>query len=223
MHQMWHTWLQVRQEMASMRGQYEQQVTLLHDKLHWYAENQQLLTDKEVLVKQQAAVIAKLQNRLGEGGGEGSQQRAADLQKQVLNCLPATALFATAPLATHCLTLMYPKFMPLQWHVRRECSSVLRGADDAVMTLCLCLSQSKERMSAVYCTFMSGQSVKVRELKDALAGKKQGMVATLVREAAEPMHEQETELRELRDEVERQRQRADNVCPARCDVQCVAT
>lgn len=56
----------------------------------------------------------------------------------------------------------------------------------------------------------------MRELKDALAGKEQGMVATLVREAAEPMLEQEAELRELRNEVERQRQRADKVCPASC-------
>lgn len=67
-----------------MRGQYEQQVTLLHDKLHWYAENQQLLTDREALVKQQATIIAEMQNRLQEGGREGSQQRAANLEKQNL-------------------------------------------------------------------------------------------------------------------------------------------
>lgn len=54
----------------------------------------------------------------------------------------------------------------------------------------------------------------VEELKAALAGEKRGVVATLVREAAEPMREQEAHVQELRDEVQRQRDRADEVRPS---------
>ena len=51
----------------------------------------------------------------------------------------------------------------------------------------------------------------VEELKAARAGEKGGMVAALVREAAEPLREQEAQVQELRDEVQRQRDRADEV------------
>jgi hypothetical protein len=77
--------LQVRKEMALIRGQYEQQVGVLEGKLRWYAENQQLLTDNEALLHEQAEVIAELQRELCEGGrsGDAARKQVADLQRQV--------------------------------------------------------------------------------------------------------------------------------------------
>jgi hypothetical protein len=58
-----------------------------------------------------------------------------------------------------------------------------------------------------------GFHMQVQELKAALAGKKQGVMATLVREAAEPLREQESQVQALRKEVQQQRSRADEVRP----------
>jgi hypothetical protein len=54
-------------------------------------------------------------------------------------------------------------------------------------------------------------AVQVSELKRALAGSERGVVATLVREAAAPLHEQEAEAQGLRAEVERQKARVAEV------------
>ena len=81
----------MREEMARMRGQYEQQVALLQGKLHWYAENQQLLTDSEALAREQAATIAELRAEAARGGKAGAVARkeVADLQEQVRVHKPA--------------------------------------------------------------------------------------------------------------------------------------
>ena len=49
------------------------------------------------------------------------------------------------------------------------------------------------------------------ELKRALAGSEKGVMATLVREAAAPLHEQEAEAEALREEVARQTARVAEV------------
>ena len=49
------------------------------------------------------------------------------------------------------------------------------------------------------------------ELKRALAGSEKGVMATLVREAAAPLHEQEAEAEALREEVARQTARVSEV------------
>lgn len=54
-------------------------------------------------------------------------------------------------------------------------------------------------------------AVQVSELKRALAGSEKGVMATLVREAAAPLHEQEAELQALRKEVARQTARVAKV------------
>ena len=53
--------------------------------------------------------------------------------------------------------------------------------------------------------------MQVRELKAALAGKREGVVAALVREAAAPGRERDGELAAARAEAERQRARCDEV------------
>ena len=163
-----------------MRAQYEQQVAALHDKLRWYTENQELLTEHEAVRQQQASVIADLQNQLDTRRAETAPRQVADLKTQVCRytCPPPALACATARLPSEGDACF---FAPVSWNGR---SRVLKSTP--------CAPQ-------------------VAELKDALAGKKEGVVATLVREAAAPMHEQEEEARKLRAEVDRHRQRADSV------------
>jgi hypothetical protein len=61
----------------------------------------------------------------------------------------------------------------------------------------------------------------VDELKRALTGSEKGMMATLVREAAAPLQEQEAEVQALREELARQRAITSEVYfPASLPSQC---
>ena len=63
------------------------------------------------------------------------------------------------------------------------------------------------------CLSCCEHSIQISELKRALAGSEKGVMATLVREAAAPLHEQEAEAQALRKEVARQTARVAEVLP----------
>ena len=77
------------------------------------------------------------------------------------------------------------------------------------MYVCECCAASTAPMALKGNHHLGMRDVQVDDLKEALAGNRRGMLATLVREAAEPMQAQATEVEELRAEVDRQRRRAD--------------
>lgn len=81
--------MQVREEMAAMKAQYESHVSALQEKLEWYANNQRLLTENDALLAKQAATISELSARLeAQPNSKSSAQRIADLTKQVITSQP---------------------------------------------------------------------------------------------------------------------------------------
>jgi hypothetical protein len=58
----------IRQEMEALKQQHAAVVGELQAKLAWYAENQELVSENNDLIQQQAATIHKLERRLELAG-----------------------------------------------------------------------------------------------------------------------------------------------------------
>lgn len=77
-----------------MRGEHDEQLAALRERLAWYAANQSLLTDRDDVITSQAQAIEDLRARLEAAERAGADARVPNLRRQV--CLiPLSQPFVT--------------------------------------------------------------------------------------------------------------------------------